>query len=225
MQKRQEGWNQEPEGKKVGRQDHIYPEREVSALAEKYTLLEDIMRGDYGEEVKAAVEGMTDKQKFFCMEYIIDMNGAQAAIRAGYSEKTARDIAYENMAKPDIKLVIDVLLKKREKRTEVTQDRVLLELAKIAFSDLNNFVEYGPNGVKLKDSSTVDGTMVAEVSQSKHGRKIKLHDKLKALELLGRHLAMFVDRQQVEDITPGRAMNIEEMKRLIQLIEAEKAQK
>ena len=67
--------------------------------------------------------------------------------------------------------------------------------------------------------------MVAEVSQSKHGKKVKLHDKLKALELLGRHLAMFVDRQQVEDITPARAMNIEEMKRLIQLIEAEKSQK
>lgn len=193
-------------------------------MAEKYTLLEDIMKGDYGEDVKAAVESMTDKQKFFCIEYIIDMNGAQAAIRAGYSENAAKEIASENLTKPNIQLVIRALMKKREERTEITQDRVLEELAKIAFSDLNNFVEYGPSGVTLKDSSTVDGTMVAEVGQSKFGKKIKLHDKMKALELLGRHLAMFVDRQQVEDITPGRAMNIEEMKRLIQLIEAEKGQ-
>lgn len=201
----------------------IHPRKESEKkMTEKYSLLQDIAND---EEVKAAIESMTEKQKAFCLEYLVDLNGAQAAIRAGYSEKAAKEIASENLTKTNIKLVINALMKEREKRTEVTQDRVLLELAKIAFADLNDFVEYGPGGVKLKDSSTVDGTIVAEVSQSKHVKKIKLHDKMKALELLGRHLAMFVDRQQVEDITPARAMNIEEMKRLIQLIEAEKAQK
>ena len=50
-------------------------------MTEKYSLLQDIMQGNYGEEVKADVEGMTDKQKEFCLEYLVDLNGTQAAIR------------------------------------------------------------------------------------------------------------------------------------------------
>ena len=118
-------------------------------MTEKYSLLQDIAND---EEVKAAIESMTEKQKAFCHEYLVDLNGTQAAIRAGYSEKAAKEIASENLTKANIKCVINALMKEREKRTEVTQDRVLLELAKIAFADLNDLSNTDP---KVSSSKTV----------------------------------------------------------------------
>ncbi|WP_213431657.1 terminase small subunit, partial [Paenibacillus dendritiformis] len=74
---------------------------------------------------------LTAKQKAFVQEYLIDLNATQAAIRAGYSAKTARKIGAENLTKPDIQKAIQEAMERREKRTEITQDRVLQELAKI----------------------------------------------------------------------------------------------
>ena len=97
-------------------------------------------------------------------------------------------------------------------RNMVTVERVLKELAKIAFTDIKDFMEFGPeeatmidNGsgelvkairaaVQVKPSSQVDGSVLAEVSQTRDGVKVKPHDKMKALELIGRHLAMFTDK-------------------------------
>jgi phage terminase small subunit len=146
---------------------------------------------------------LTPKQQRFVQEYLIDLNATQAAIRAGYSKDTAKDIGCENLAKPNIQEAIQDAMEKRGKKTEITAERVLQELSKIAFSDLNKFVEVDENGkITVKDSSQLDGTVLSEISESitQNGRtrKVKLHDKMKALELIGRHLAMFTDRQEIK---------------------------
>lgn len=140
---------------------------------------------------------LNERQKRFCSEYIIDLNGTQAAIRAGYSPKTANRIASENLSKPDIQNVIDKLINDREKRTNITQEFVLNELMKIATADGTDFaiVKKG-NRVSLiptEDLSPEKRAAIASIKKGKDGIEVKSYDKLKALELLGRHLGMFKD--------------------------------
>jgi phage terminase small subunit len=144
---------------------------------------------------------MTPKQQRFCQEYLVDLNATQAAIRAGYSPKTADVIANQNLGKLYIQTAIQTALADRAKRLEITTDDVLRELAKIGFSDMRKFTCWGPSGVQLKDSEALDkddAACVAEVSQTvtENGGsiKFKLHDKVSALEKMGKHLGMFVDR-------------------------------
>ena len=107
---------------------------------------------------------LTDKQARFCEEYLIDLNATQAAIRAGYSEKTAREQAAQNLSKLNIQEKIAELKAERAKRTEMTQDSVIQELAAVARAEVKG---------------------------------VRAVDKLKALELLGKHLGMFVERYEV----------------------------
>lgn len=107
---------------------------------------------------------LTDKQARFCEEYLIDLNATQAAIRAGYSEKTAREQAAQNLSKLNIQEKIAELKAERSKRTEITQDSVIQELAAVARAEVKG---------------------------------VRAVDKLKALELLGKHLGMFVERYEV----------------------------
>lgn len=74
---------------------------------------------------------LNDKQEQFCKEYIIDFNGTQAAIRAGYSKKTARSIANELLTKLDIQAYIKELIEKRNERTRITQDDVVRDIIKV----------------------------------------------------------------------------------------------
>lgn len=144
---------------------------------------------------------MTAKQQRFCDEYLIDLNATQAAIRAGYSVDTAKEIGCENLTKPNIQETIAKAMAERSKRTGVNQDRVVLELAKIAFVNANDLIDAKDasirgsateddlaciQSVKVKTSFTTNGESVE--------REIKLNDKMKALELLGKHLGMWNDK-------------------------------
>ena len=100
---------------------------------------------------------LTEKQKRFCEEYLIDFNATQAALRAGYSQKTAYSIGDENLRKPEIQLEIQTLIRKRSERTGINADIVIKELVKIAFAET----------------------------------EITGKEKMKALELLGKHLGLF----------------------------------
>lgn len=155
---------------------------------------------------------LNDKQRRFVDEYLIDLNATQAAIRAGYSEKTAGQQAFDLLKKPEIQESISLAMKAREERTEITQDRVLRELAKIGFADIRKAVKWGAelpvinpetgevliaNGVVLVSSEQLDddtAAAVSEISQTAQGVKIKMHDKKSALVDIGKHLGMFVDR-------------------------------
>lgn len=143
---------------------------------------------------------LTAKQEMFVQEYLIDLNATQAAIRAGYSTATAKDIGCENLAKPNIRARIDEALAERSKRTGVNQDRVIRELARIAFVNAENVIN--PNDATVKadasedDTAAIASVKVKTVSGDEFDsteREIKFADKLKALELLGKHLGMFKD--------------------------------
>jgi phage terminase small subunit len=135
------------------------------------------------------------KRRRFVEEYLIDLNATQAAIRAGYSAETAEQQGCRLLRNVKVQRAIAKRMAARSRRTNVTADRVLKEIARIAFASLSDFVEWGPDGVKLKPSAQLsadDRPAVVEVTQGKNGTlKIKLADKLRALEMAGRHLGMF----------------------------------
>ena len=147
---------------------------------------------------------MTNKQKRFCEEYLIDLNATQAAVRAGYSTSTAGAIGAENLKKPQIRACIDKALAEQSKRTGVTADRVVRELAKVAFVNSADVVDFNSATVK-PDASKDDTAAIASVRvktiPTKDGdgveREIKLADKLKALELLGKRYGLFTDNVNV----------------------------
>ena len=141
---------------------------------------------------------LNDKQKRFCQEYIVDLNGTQAAIRASYSEKTAGQQAEQLLKKLEIQEYIQSLMGKRSQRTQVTADMVIRELARIAFADPRQVMDWSDSGISLKhsdDLSDDDAAIISEISfkpgQFGTAKKIKLVDKLSALDKLGRHLNLF----------------------------------
>ena len=141
---------------------------------------------------------LTGKQRRFVQEYAVSWNGTQAAIRAGYSARNARKLASENLTKPDILRALDRRIKRISDGAEVRAVRILQELARVAFADLRDVVEWGPDGVTLRPSDDLtpdQAAAVVEVSQGADGHKrIKAADKLRALELLGKRLGLFSDR-------------------------------
>lgn len=147
---------------------------------------------------------LTSKQQRFVDEYLIDLNATQAAIRAGYSPRRANCMGFENMRKPAIAAAIQAGMAKRLARTEVTQDAIIKELAKVAFYDPRSVMSWGPRGMVLKPSDQLtddQAACVSEVSETTSATggslKLKTNDKLKALELLGRHLGMFTDKTEL----------------------------
>ena len=152
---------------------------------------------------------LTKKQKRFCEEYLIDLNATQAAIRAGYSTQTAYSIGDENLKKPEIKNAIDKALAERSKRTGVNADRVILELAKLAFlnpTDVINMDEATVKGDANRDDTAAIASVKVKRIPTDNGdiveREVKTYDKLKALELLGKHMGMFTDKFKIEGVIP-----------------------
>lgn len=151
---------------------------------------------------------LTDKQRRFVDEYLIDLNATQAAIRAGYSVNTANEQGSQNLAKLSIQQAIAERMAERSKRTGVNQDRVVLELAKIAFVKMTDIVDY--HG-RIKDTATEDDLACIESikyksSESDTGssveREVKISSKIKALELLGKHLGMWNDKVDLNITSP-----------------------
>lgn len=145
---------------------------------------------------------MTSKQKRFCEEYIIDLNATQAAIRAGYSPKSAPKVGDQIRRKTEIAAEIARLQEIRSQKTGITAERVIEELRRLAFSD--NRKLYREDGtLKLPhewDEDTAAAVSGAETRENYRGvitRKIRLWDKKGALELLGKHLGLFKDRVEL----------------------------
>ncbi|WDL97812.1 terminase small subunit [Alicyclobacillus sp. ALC3] len=138
---------------------------------------------------------LTPKQQAFVREYLVDLNATQAAIRAGYSQRNADKIASQLLGKTRVSDAISAAMHKREQRTEITQDMVLNQLAKIAFADIKNTVEWDDRNIRIRPSDEVDGTIVQSITQTEIkgivSKEVKLNDRMRALELLGRHLGMF----------------------------------
>lgn len=143
---------------------------------------------------------LTAKQAAFCREYLTDLNATAAAVRAGYSEKTARQAGSQNLSKPAIQAEVARLTGDRNRRVELTADDVLQELRRIAFADVGELFDGGklrplaeiPEGARRAISSL-------ETTETKSGivTKIRLSDKIRALELAGKHLRLFTPRIEV----------------------------
>jgi len=145
--------------------------------------------------------GLTAKQKLFVGEYLVDLNATKAALRAGYSPKSANQIGTENLVKPLIKGAIDAAIAKRAVKLEISQDAVVQELARVAFSNIADVAQWGPNGVSVHTSETrpiAALSAVAQVSETATGVTLRMHDKLAALVNLGKHLGMFREKVYCE---------------------------
>lgn len=162
---------------------------------------------------------MTEKQRRFVEEYLIDLNATQAAIRAGYSPKTANEQGAQNLAKVSIRVAIDRAMAEQSRRTGINQDRVITELAKIALVNPSDVVDLDSGtiraGASQEDTACIAGVRIRTL-MGKDGptieREVRFYDKVKCLELLGKHLGMFTDKLKVEggvpvilydDIPPG----------------------
>lgn len=147
---------------------------------------------------------LTPKQKLFVDEYLIDLNATQAAIRAGYSPNNADKIGSELLGKTRVSDAISKAMAERSRRTGINQDRILMELAKIALVNPANVVDFDEATI-LDSALPEDLAAVASVKvkrfPTKEGegieREIKFYDKTKALDLAGRHLGMFKDKLEV----------------------------
>lgn len=184
---------------------------------------------------------LTAKQRAFCDEYLIDLNATQAAIRAGYSPETADVIGSENLGKPVIQARIQQQMGERAKRTEINADRTLKELARIGFSNITDYAklvtkpvkkqEWNPEThqyeevevleqvIELVDTdqlSDAKKAAVASIRNTKHGISIVLYDKVRALELIGRHLGMFTDNIKIQQPNnPFEGLTTEELRKII----------
>lgn len=158
---------------------------------------------------------LTNKQSVFCREYLIDLNAAQAAIRAGFSPKHPNDGGAKLMAKPHVKAEIKRLMTEREKRLGIAADEIIYELVIIAKANAADFVqvtnrkEIDKNGnpvevcrVRIKPTDEIDQGKIAALAgirQSACGVEVKLYDKLKALELLMRHMGLLRNKTEERD--------------------------
>lgn len=153
---------------------------------------------------------LTAKAERFVEEYPIDLNATQAAIRAGYSKKTARSQGQRLLTNVDIVAAIQKALEKRSERTEITQDRVLQEYAKLAFANLDDFVNtdgekpyFDFSDATRDQMAAVSEITVDRISQSGEDTpdidrvKFKLYDKKGTLDSLARHLGMFTDKTEL----------------------------
>lgn len=152
---------------------------------------------------------LTKKQKAFVEEYLIDLNATQAAIRAGYSTRTAYSIGDENLRKPEIKSAIDKALAERSKRTGISADRIMLELAKLGFvnpTDVINMDDATIRGQANREDTAAISSVKVKIIPTEDGpiveREVKTYDKIRALELMGKHLGIFKDRLDIEGAIP-----------------------
>lgn len=146
---------------------------------------------------------ISDKQEMFCQEFMIDFNATQAAIRAGYSPKTAKQQGSRLLTNVDIQERLSELKNKASERLEITHDMLLRELANIGFSDIKEFYEEGLSlkeivnlsSDKTKAISSIKKTLTTFGSEDNQGTKetieFKLHDKLAAIDKIGRHIGFF----------------------------------
>ncbi len=163
---------------------------------------------------------LTPKQERFVQEYLIDLNATQAAIRAGYSAHTANEQGARLLTNVSVRSAVEEAKKSRAERTEITQDRVLQELARIAFFDLRRlYREDGslkaPHELDDDAAAVLAGIDVVESGSDDEAadggrrhlpeftKKVKVWDKKGALELAMRHLGMLNDKLKVDANVTG----------------------
>lgn len=142
---------------------------------------------------------MTPRQRRFVSEYLVDLNATQAAIRAGYSKRRASSTAWDLLHKRSgVAEAIREAMLAREKRTLITADRVLQQFARIAFADIRQLAETGKEGLEVKSLGALNDDLAAavvELSANDKGMRLRLQNRIEALNALARHLGLFDQNQ------------------------------
>ena len=167
--------------------------------------------------LEVAKKKLNLKQLTFCAEYLLDLNATQAASRAKYSKKTARQQGARLLSNVYIQRIIQEGADKRFKKLDISKDRVLQELARLGFSRIDDHVKIDDDGyVRAKTFDEMPDDAIACVKLVKEKKIIKgsaegdgqdvilestfefaLHDKIKPLELLGKHMKLFTDKVEI----------------------------
>ena len=157
---------------------------------------------------------LTAKQKLFVAEYLADPSATRAAIRAGYSPRTARVIGYVNLQKPVIQAAIIKAQAPRLRRLDMAAEDVLIELARIAGANVLDYMRIDADGAPIVDFAGLDRESAAAISEitveevgqgrgveKREVRRIKfrLHDKLAALDKLAKHFGLLRERMSLEN--------------------------
>ena len=149
---------------------------------------------------------LAHKKRAFVNEYLVDLSATHAAIRAGYSAATAKQAGHRLLHEPAIAEAIEVAIAARSRRTLVSADRVVRELARIAFADIRDTMEWTQGGIVIRASDEIGddaAAAISEVSQTDTGRqrtlKVKLIDKLGALRLLAAHTGVGAGSADTEE--------------------------
>lgn len=169
------------------------------------------------KKAELLAEPLTDKERLFAEIFIKNRNATQAAIKAGYSLKSAHVIGYENLRKPKIKSYIDYLRELKREAIMIDQVDIVEKYIKIAFADITDFADFGTVDVpvfddkgnmvaskerdflRIYDAQTIDGGIVKEVKQTKEGLSIKLEDRMAALAWLADYFELNpMDRHKKE---------------------------
>lgn len=161
-------------------------------------------------------QDLNPKQKQFILEYLIDHNATQAAIRAGYSKHTAKEQGYRLLTNIHVQPAIEEAIKRQEVRTEITADRILKEIFRIASVDLRQAFDENGELKNIHDipedvARAISGIDVDELwegsgrdrTQIGVTKKIRFNDKTRALELLGKYLKLFIEQKEITGANGG----------------------
>lgn len=164
--------------------------------------------------------GLNPRQAIFCEEFIKDYNGTQAAIRAGYSEKTARQIATENLTKPAIQAYIQQIIKQEFDKRFITKEALFNRLDNLSKGNMLDVCKWDENGIKIKSSKELEKDKTAAIKTLKIKTRtttledkeiheieteIGLHDAIKATELLMKGLKYLGADETEETAKTGKS--------------------
>lgn len=169
---------------------------------------------------------MTPKQRRFVEEYLVDLNATAAARRAGYSEKYGNQRGWQTLRNPAVRHAVEAAMRERARRAAVSFERVVEELARLAFTSAGEYFDWGPDGVTLKDKTLLDLDRQAAVAEINFGRtrsgstvRFKLCDKLGALKELSRLLGFGAGEPGAEQAERRELSDTERLQRLLALSE------
>lgn len=173
---------------------------------------------------------MTPRKERFCYEYIIDLNAAQAAIRAGYSPRTAKSQGQRLLTDVDVRTLIERLKAERLERAKVTADEVLIGMSGMFRTDMGQIMRWGPNGGEVFDSEGLDTAARASVQSVKVRRQrllkgsgedaapwevedieVRLVDRIRIADLLMRHLGLLTERVEHSGAIGGDVAAVERL--------------
>lgn len=166
---------------------------------------------------------LSPQQELFVRQYVLDLNATKAALRAGYNRKNARQHGSYLLSKSDIQAAIKARLERRYEKVDIKTDEVLAQIRRLAFASLEGFIEIRNGKTYIADTAHLTEDQMAcisEIKQTPDGVQVKLINREKMIELLGRHMGMFLDKlEHSGGLKLSHTMSDEELERVASGVE------